>query len=359
MNKSAIAHYRLYNQMISRSTCQSPAEVVSWLGAMQGQDYPGSKWAIGLRMSDTTESDIDKAIEEGSIIRTYALRGTLHFVAATDIRWILSLVGPRALAAAAGYYRKNELDDTVLKKTAAVIKRTLKGGKQLTKEEIMEVLEKNSIDTSGLRSNLILSHAALTQVICFGPRRGKQLTFMLLDELVPPAKAVSRETALKELAIRYFQSHGPATIKDFVWWSGLNGTDAKAALTLTGNTFREISIDGETYWLPQNMPDVKDIPAGTWLLPGFDEFLLGYTNRSAVVTPHHFNSIVTVGNGIFSPTIVTKDHVSGCWKRTIKKDKALIELQPFTAYNKTQIAAISKAMKGYEKFMEIKTEILT
>ena len=235
---------RLANQRLLRSSFRTPAEVVSWLGAMQSQDYPGAKWAIGLRAA-VTDEDVERAVDEGAIVRTHILRQTWHFVARDDIRWMLALSGPRVNAISAHYYRKMELDERTFTRSRTVFERALRDGRSLTRPELGAALRREGITASGTRLAFLTMRAELDAVICNGPRRGKQFTYALLEERVPHAPSIDRETALATLARRYFTSHGPATLEDFAQHPDLTsppagrtnrGTSATLASSRTDRT---------------------------------------------------------------------------------------------------------------------------
>jgi hypothetical protein len=214
---------------------------------MQSQDYPGAKWGIGLRAA-VTDAAVDRACDEGSIVRTHILRQTWHFVARDDIRWMLALSGPRVNAVNAHYYRKMELDEPLFTRSRKVIERVLRGGTHLTRPELGRALQRAGIAASGNRLAFLTMRAELDAVIVSGPRRGHQLTYALLEERVPAAKPIDRDAALAALAHRYFASHGPATLKDYVWWSGLTIRDARAGIELAGSSLTRENVEGLTYW---------------------------------------------------------------------------------------------------------------
>jgi len=217
-----IAHRRLHNQHITRRTLETPQALVEWLGAVQAQDFAAAKWALGLRLQGVTDDDIEQAFTDGAILRTHVMRPTWHFVSPADIRWLLALTAPHVRAASAYYNRKLELDDAVFRRTNAVLANALQGGKQLTRDELASALQQAGIATDGeQRVTYIMMRAELDGVICSGARRGKQFTYALLAERAQQARTLDRDEALAELTMRYFTSHGPATIQDFVWWSGL------------------------------------------------------------------------------------------------------------------------------------------
>ncbi len=227
MKKADIIHSRLLNQQIANSYFQQPGELVEWMGAMQAQEYAMAKWAIGLRIPGSTDAMVESAFNKGGILRTHLLRPTWHFVSPTDIRWMLALSAPRINAIGAYMYRQLKLDNAIFRRSAAVLLKTLEGGKYLTRTELQEALKQKKIIADGLRLGYIMMHAELEGLICSGPRQGKQFTYALLEERVPPVPALTRDESLALLAKKYFSSRGPATTIDFATWSGLTITDSK------------------------------------------------------------------------------------------------------------------------------------
>ena len=223
---------RLVNQQIAAQQFKTPGEIVKWLGAVQAQDYLGALWAVGCRLRNAKEKDIEKAIADKNIVRTWPMRGTLHFVAPEDAKWMLQLLTPRVIARAAGEYKRSGLDKKVFDKSRKVLIKALQDGKQLERGDMYRVLEEAKVDTSNTRGLHILGLLAQEGIICFGPRKGKQQSFVLLDEWIPDSKLLKGDEALAELTKRYFTGHGPASIQDFVWWSGLTVIEAKKGLEL-------------------------------------------------------------------------------------------------------------------------------
>ena len=349
MAKLDIAHWRLQNQSLARTKFTRPSEVVAWMGAVQAQDYLGALWAIGLRSQNAVEADIEKALADKTIIRTWPMRGTLHFVAAADIRWMLELLTPRIVN---GMKRRLQvhfgLDEATFGRSKELFIRALQGGKQLTRPAMYKVLEAGGIPAGEMRGLHILSRLAQDGVICFGAREGKQPTFALLDEWSPTAKRMERDASLAELAGRYFTSHAPATLQDFIWWSGLTVAEAQAALEMAKPQLVKEVIAGQTYWLASSQPSPKEKSPKAYLLPSYDEYTVAYKDRSAVLNPLYAKQS---GNGIFSPTIVIDGQVAGTWKRTIKKDALLITLSPFEKPSKPEVQAVADAADRYGKFL--------
>ena len=353
-----IGHNRLINQSIAAPRCSTPEEVVALLGAVQAQDYAAALWAIGLR-AGITEATVEQAIAARKIIRSWPMRGTLHFVAAADIHWILDLLAPRTIASRAGQMRDAELDTATISRCEKLFVRNLSGSRQLTRDAMMDLLEQNKISTGNQRGYHILWRLALEKLICFGPRAGKQHTFVLLDEWVPASRKLDREAALAEIARRYFSSHGPATVQDFTWWAGMKVTDARAALESVAVELEPVKIDGNEYWMPRKSS--KKIQASAedgFLLPGFDEYFLGYTDRSAVLHPKHMEKLVPNKNGRFLSTIVLNGQTVGTWDRMIEKGKLAIELAPFTRLTKAQKERIAIAANRYSEFLGMPLQAL-
>ncbi|MBE7468944.1 MAG: winged helix DNA-binding domain-containing protein [Anaerolineae bacterium] len=351
MTPQDIAHYRLANQHIADPHLKEPDQVVARLGALQAQDYAGAKWSIGLRLPDATEADIEQAIADKTIVRTWPMRGTLHFVAAADARWLLQLLTPRVIAQTAGRYRQLELDEAIFARSKELFAGALQGGQQLTRADMQQLLEEAGISTAGQRGYHILVRSAQDGLICFGVPQGKQQTFTLLDEWIAPTPTWERDEALAELANRYFTGHGPATIHDLAWWSGLTLTDARAGLEQIKAKLRSETINGQTYWLSPDTPALPEHSPTAYLLPGFDEYLLGYTDRSAVLKPEHAPKIVPGNNGMFMPTVVLDGQVAGLWKRTFKKDRLTLTLSPFTSFSPAHRQALNSAAERYRKFV--------
>jgi hypothetical protein len=357
MTKFDIAPQRLSNQSIVPATFEKPGDVVKRLGAVQAQDYLGALWAIGLRMKAATEKTIEQAICDRKIIRTWPMRGTLHFVTPEDVRWMLALLAPRIITNAVRRHRQLELDAATFARSEILFTRALQEGRQLTRPEMMDVLEQDGISTAGQRGYHILWWAAQTGLICFGPRQGKQDTFVLLDDWLPDGKTLSRGKSLAELAHRYFTGHGPATIQDFMWWSGLPAADARTGLEMVKAQLASEALGGQTYWFSPSLSSVNTASPTAYLLPGFDEYLLGYKDRNAVLDPAHAKKVVPGGNGMFKPIIIIDGRVVGTWKRTLRKTKVLVSLNPFTSLSATQMEAAAVAAEPYGHFLGLPVEI--
>jgi hypothetical protein len=350
MSPANLIDQRLSNQHISRQTLDEPAGIVARMGAIQAQDYAAAKWAVGLRSRHASEADIERAVADGRILRTHILRPTWHFVAPADIRWMLTLTAPRVNAANAHAHRTLELDPATFRRSNAALTKALRDGKQLTRLQLASVLQRAGVNTDELRFIHLLMRAELDGIICSGARQGRQFTYALLDERAPLTPALQREEALARLAGRYFASHGPATLQDFVWWSGLTMADARAGVEALEAQLVQEAVDGRTYWFAA-AASAKSGPTAAWLLPNYDEYVVGYTDRSAIFDPAHADKLDARNNPLFQHTIVIDGRIAGTWKRTLKKDSVVVELNLFSQPKKAVEQAIAMAAERYGTFL--------
>lgn len=346
-----IPSQRLYHQHISQNRFERPDQIVDWLGAVQAQDYAAAKWALGLRLQNSSDAAIEQAFTEGAILRTHVLRPTWHFVTPANIRWMLALTAPRVHAFNAYQYRQFKLDASIFKKSQATLAGALHGGRQMTRAELGSVLREAAIPTDELRLTLLMMNAELEGVLCSGARQGKQFTYALLDERAPQARPMNKEEALAELARRYFTSRGPATLRDFVWWSGLTTTDARRGLEMIKSQLSEENIAGETYWLCAESTPTETSSPTAYLLPNYDEYVVAYTERGAIYDGLGNDKLDARGNVLFNYVIVIDGQVVGTWKRTIKKAAVEIELTPFGVLTAAQHQAVAHAAQRYGAFL--------
>lgn len=355
MDIATIPALRLQSQHIKQADFARAEEVVAWMGAMQAQDYAGALWSIALRTQSLTKAAVEQAIVDREIVRTWPMRGTLHFIAAKDARWMVQLLAPRATAAAASRRRSLELTDTILEKSKQLLETALSGEVALSRQTLCDLLDTHGIATAGQRGIHILRYFSEQGLLCFGPHEGKQPTFVLMNEWLPRTPEKSREEALFELTRRYFTSHGPATLHDFAGWANITLGDARRGLALSGSELQQTEINQKTYWHSPNFK-ISQQPS-LFLLPGFDEYLLGYKDRSAVLVPEYANRIIPGNNGVFQATIVSDGQVIGIWKRTTKAKSTLIRLEPFTALSKAEKNTVSQQARRYEAFLQSPVEI--
>lgn len=319
-----IARYRLQNQQIVQSSIQTIGEMAAWMGATQAQDYTHGKWAFGLRLPHTTDADVEAAIDRSDIIRTHVLRPTWHFVAAEDLRWMLALSAPQINTVMATYNVSLGLDQHTFERSKAIMAKSLEGGRQLTREEIMTDLERAGIATDSLRGNHLMMRAEIDGLVCNGSRRGKQITYALIDERIPKSKMLDKPAALEELARRYFRSHAPATLHDYQWWSGLKMPDARAGLEAIQPELVSETIGKQTFWMPNDFKASDADTSGPFLLPAFDEYLVSYRDRAASLDGSKKAQAIT-GNGIFKPVVLHHGWVHGVWQRTFLKKRLAME----------------------------------
>ena len=346
-----IAH-RLHNQQLVSTQFNTPAEVVAWFGAVLSQDYPGGKWAIGLRLPGTSDRDIEAAIADRGIIRTWPMRGTLHFVAAADIRWMLEVLTPRVVAGAASRHRQLELDDATFARSRDVLAAALQGGKTLSRPAMYHTLEAAGISTEGQRGIHILGRLAQEGLICFASHEGKQPAFALLDEWAPDAPRLERDAALVELARRYFTSHGPATVQDFSWWSGLTLKDAQSGMEAVRGEFERAEVNGAIYWMPPELRAPAVDSPHALLLPAYDEYTVAYKDRSAILGPAAARR-EDASSEALQPVMVIDGQVRGTWKRKLKRDSVNLSFSPFSALDEAEREALSAAAERYANHLAL------
>lgn len=353
MTVSDIRELRLLNQHLAFPHFTQPADLVYYMGAMQAQDYAGAKWAIAQRLKAATDKTIEDAFNNGDIIRIHVMRPTWHFVHPKDVRWMIQLSAPRVMTIAGTHHRQHKLDHLIFSKSEKAILQAMEGGKQLTRDEIAEALEQAGVATTEQRFIHIMMQMELIGLVCSGGLQGKQFTYALSDERLPATKPFDRQEAIIDLADRYFISHGPATLQDYVWWSGLTVTDAKAGLEAIKYKLDSAELNGNTYWFsrPENLSRGKS--PGVFLLPNYDEYIVSYKDRSAAIAAADLNKADPRGT-IFNHTIVASGKVIGIWKRTIGKTKVNIWLIPFQSLSKVNNASIATAAKRYTKFLGFK-----
>lgn len=356
---AATARQRLLRQGIADARFATAVDVVSWMLAVQAQDYSSSLWAVGLRTRDGSEADVEREIADGTLIRTWPMRGTLHLVAADDVRWLLELLAPRVIARdAARIERDYGLDAALLKQCRRVVSHALRDGTPMRRNELYAALDAAGVASARLRGVHVTGRLAMEGLICGGPRDGRQPTFVLLDAWAPRAQRKPRDASLAELALRYFASRGPATAQDLAWWSGLTMKDALAAIALAGAGLVQETIDGKAHWhASAAMPPSGGKPAASvHLLPPFDEYLVGYRDRNAALDIEHSRTVIAI-NGLFGASIVVDGRITGLWKRTLGKTSVALELQPFRPLPKLRLPALRAAAKRYGAFLEIPVEI--
>jgi hypothetical protein len=340
-----ITRRRLVSQQIASPRFATPGELVRWMGAVQAQDPFGARWALGLRLPSALESDVEDAVAARTIVRTWPMRGTLHYAPAADVRWMLRLLTPRVMARSAGRYRELELDAAALRRAAKVLARALKG-RALTRAEAYAALQRGGVSPAGQRGIHILGHLAQQGLVCFGSRKGKQPTFVLLEEWLPPSRDLSREEALATLAERYFASHGPATAHDFAWWSGLLLKDAQAAIAAAAAKVVGEPHEGRLLFSSveaQTAPAARRTTAV--LLPPWDEYVVAYKDRAAAFDPPSSlaDRVYTVGLA----RVVIDGRVRGAWRRSLARSTVRVSVTFWNPVTRGEHRAVEAAAEAY------------
>jgi hypothetical protein len=358
MPPADIAKRRLVNQGLVKPALTTAREVVSMLGAVQAQDYAGAKWGIAQRTGGLSDAQIDKAIDDGTIVRTHVVRPTWHFVADTDIRWMLELTAPRVHAANAFWYRWLEVDDALARRSRAVITKALREGKHLTRGELGEALTRAKIQVADpIRLACVVMRAELDGLICNGARRGKQFTYALLEERVTKPTKVGRDAALSELARRYFTTRGPATVDDFAWWSGLTKADARRGAEAAASHLRHESIEGKSYWSPDTESVSRIKPPLTHLLPNYDEYVVGFKDRIAYGARLESSGVKPRTSALAGHALVINGQIVGGWRRTLVGRSVVIEPAPLIRLSEAERRAIGVAARKLGRFLGLPARI--
>lgn len=347
MTGSGIARLRLGTQHAGTDSLDTPADVVRHLGAVQAQDYRGGLWAVGLRATGATEASVEEALAEKSIVRSWPMRGTLHFVAPEDLRWMLEHLAPRSIASAAGRFRQLGLEADQLHRSRRILERALAGGVGMTRPEVFTHIGRGGVSTAGQRGIHILWMLAHEGVICFGPPRGRQQTFVLLDEWLPASKPLTRTEALARIALRYFRGHGPATVRDLAWWAGITLAEAGEGLKQSASRLARWKFDGEDYWGPEAGFPRPTKPPPALLLPPFDEFLVAYRNRGMVLDPADAGCLTS----LLSPTIVVKGRVVGTWNKRLSRGRLVVVPRFFSPSTEGRLRTLRPALERYGAFI--------
>lgn len=348
---------RLHSQQLANPYFNHPKDLVSWMGAIQAQDYAMSKWAVGIRLKSGTLQAVNEALQKGEILRTHVMRPTWHYVAAEDIRWMLKLSARRIIAANDTYAkdRGQDISTELYNKANALLEKILAGNNHLTKQEIDEAFKKVGLETDERQSNRFLTRAEAEGIICSGIDKSHKITYALLEERVPPVKELHKEEALTKLALHYFRSHSPASLKDFVWWSGLSITEARQGIAgieqeLVTECFGNANLYVHQSCKEENVTDILHI------LPSYDEYLISYKDRTHVLKAEHqskaFNTF-----GLFRPVILHNGQIVGNWNKVSGKSGLSVNMEWFEKNMKVKKALLHKAEKRYIAFLSNNTSV--
>jgi len=335
------------------TTFTEPAAVVAWFGAVQAQDYLGALWAVGLRLLDAHERDVERALSERTIVRSWPMRGTLHFLAAADARWMIELLAPRVATAAAKRLRALGIDESVLSRARRALVKELEGNRQLTRSAVYGALGRARVSTQGERGLHVLWRLAHEGLICFGAREGKQQTFALLEEWLPRAKRRARDEALVELARRYFTAHGPATLRDFAWWTGMTLAEARLATEMAGKSIEREVIGDETYHFADAALPARSgrAPKPAYALPAFDEFFVGCADRRAAVDPAHAQRVSAFE--LLTSVALVDGRFVGTWKRRIVGERVILATRLLAPLAPANAAGLRRALERYASYLEL------
>jgi hypothetical protein len=340
---------RMRSLLLTGGGPASVAGIVSWFGAMQAQDVNSGLWSLGVRLPGVPLTAINDALERREVLRTWPMRGTVHFVPSADAHWMLDLMGVRALAGAAKRREALGLDEKTVDRAVEILAAALAGGGRLTRAACLATLTDAGIEISGQRGYHLLWFASQRGVTAIAPQVGKEQSFVLLDEWAPEPRRPSREEALGIIAVRYFRSHGPATRKDFAGWTGLPMGDCRAGIAVAGDELTTVEVDGAEMIAASAQLDAPR-PTGLLALPGFDEYLLGFKDRSLMADPGHLDAIVPGGNGVFRSTIVRDGRVVATWTRTLTSKGVTVTVAPLAPVGDAELAAV---LEPYAAYLEL------
>ena len=336
---------RLAAQWLAGPGATTPAEAVRRLGAAEAQDFPGALTSIALRTADRRRKDVEVALDDGDIVRSWPMRGTLHLLAADDLPWMLDLLAARGLTALRARWAQLELTESDTERARELVTAALAGGRRMRRTDLLATIADGGVTTTGQRGAHLLGFLARTGTLCLGPTDGAggQL-FVLLDEWVRAPRRLAREEAFGELARRFFLGHGPATVQDLARWAGIPLRDARGGLAVARPELASLDVDGVEHLMDPATPDrlasCRAEAAGVFLLPGFDEFVLGYGDRRHVLDPEFAERIVPGNNGMFRSTVVHGGRIVGTWQWTGRGAKRAVTATPFTSFPEALTSAI-------------------
>ncbi len=328
-----VALARLVAQRVVGPPLASARDVVGHLAAVQAQDDAGALVSVALRTRSRARADVVAAFDAGEIVRTWPMRGTVHTILAADLAWMLPLMTPGPQAAAARRRPQLGLTDDDVARAGELAAVALAGGAALRRAELLAVWDDAGLATAGGRGYHLVVALAQRQVLCLGPFRSGDQAFVLVDDWVREPRRPERPAALAELALRYFVGHGPATVKDLMRWTGLPARDLRPAIAVVRDRLLAVTVDGVEHLMDPALPDLlaehRAAAAAVHLLPGFDEIVLGYADRTATVHPDHAGRIVPGGNGVFRPTVVADGRAVAVWRHVGSGARRRLELEPF------------------------------
>src|ERR1700754_1726561 len=348
MDEGTALGLRMTSLLLRGGGPSTVAGVVEWFGAMQAQDVNSALWSLGCRLPGVGIGEINDALEERTVLRTWPMRGTVHWVPAADAHWMLDLMGVRQLTGAAKRRETLGIDEKTADRAVEILGSALAGGGRMTRAECLATLTDGGVEVTGQRGYHLLWYASQRAVTAIAPHVGKDQTFVLLDDWAPKPRRPSREEALAIMALRYFRGHGPATRKDFAGWTGLTMGDCEIGIAGAGDALTAVDVDGTEMIMAA---DAVDSGPGDWLaLPGFDEYMLGYKDRSMMATPDQLAAIIPGGNGVFQSTIVQRGHVMATWKRTLTREGVTVTVLPLAEFD---LSFAEKALRPFADYLGV------
>ncbi|MDN4643646.1 winged helix DNA-binding domain-containing protein [Arthrobacter sp. PsM3] len=343
LSRAILGRLRLASQGLAGSGFRSVAEAVRWMTAMQAQDLGAALWAVGIRVPGSRVGDVRSALNRGEIVRSWPMRGTLHLMAPEDLKWMLAITSDRLIRGLAGRHRELDISAADVDAAAGTALQLVSGGAAASRAELFQAFERAGQSTAGQRGIHLLGILCQRAWLVQGPMAGNQQLVVAFDDWITESRTVDRAAGIAEWLLRYLRSHGPATERDFAWWSGIPLTEVRAALADVKDQLVEVAFEGISYWLSPETAALLDegVPAARLVLalPGFDEFVLGYTDRSLVLPPEHADRVVPGGNGVFRKTIVAGGQIVGTWDVTRNGGGAAVVPRPFDDVNGLRPAA--------------------
>ncbi|NUO58015.1 MAG: winged helix DNA-binding domain-containing protein [Hamadaea sp.] len=342
MDEREIVERRLRNQRLTGEPLADPVAVVRRLGAVQAQEYAVAKWSVAQRSSGVDEAAMQAAVDSGRIVRVHALRPTWHFVAAEDLVWLQAVTAPRVHQLNAYYYRQLGVDEATTAQTRPLIQDILGGGNHLTRPELGRALAAAGIaDPTGNRLAYLVIDAELEGIVCNGPMRGKQHTYALVSERVPATPGRSADDGLAELTRRYFTGHGPATVKDFAWWSSLPAARIRRGLDLAGADLSSVTCDGTTYWYAP-ADESSPVPSPqAHALQVYDEYVVAYSES---------RRLAGFGANLVVHPLILDGRLIGSWRRTASAKQLTASLSLTVSLTGRQRAAVDEAFQRYAAY---------
>ena len=315
---------RLLNQQLVAPQFSDPAEVVGHLGAMQAQEYRLMRWAVAMRTKKPSAKAFKEAYDSGCIIRLHLMRGTWQLVAAEDYWWMIDLCAPKAISVIKGWMSSNKISipDEELMRIHEILAQTASDKRSVTKEDFVQALVEKDITMDGHRLSYHIRMAEMSGLLCSGDLLPMKASYALTADKLKPKVKMDRDEALMRFTHKYFHSRQPATLEDFVWWSGLNVSNCRKGIALLGDTIHVERWKGRDFYLTDDCR-TRGFRKGQFLLiPPYDEYLIGYKSRDIVLPPEHRHRAHN-NSGIFQPIIAHDGIVCGNWSPF--KEECLVE----------------------------------